>query len=228
MIAVIVPVHNEEANLATCLRALQAAACHLHLAGNAVRIIVVLDSCTDRSERIALDMGVATLTVALRNVGAARAAGAAHAIAVGACWLANTDADTVVAPDWLWQQLRLGTDAVCGTVAVDDWSEHGAAAGMLCAHFARTYTDADGHRHIHGANLGVSVAAYRRVGGFSALACSEDVALVQALIDAGATISWTAAPRVVTSARRHGRASGGFADTLCAVVASAAMVKLAG
>src|SRR5690606_39684918 len=39
----------------------------------------------------------------------------------------------------------------------------------------------DGHPHVHGANLGVSAAAYRAVGGFPPLAAHEDQALVAAL-----------------------------------------------
>ncbi|RYY84013.1 MAG: glycosyltransferase family 2 protein, partial [Comamonadaceae bacterium] len=78
-----------------------------------------------------------------------------------------------------------------------------------------------GHRHVHGANLGVSATAYRRAGGFPALACSEDVALVEALKAMGANIAWSAAPRVSTSARANARARGGFGDTLLAVIAAA-------
>lgn len=98
---------------------------------------------------------------------------------------------------------------------------------MLCTHFARTYTDADDHRHIHGANLGLSAAAYHMAGGFPALACSEDVALVESLLEAGVSIAWSAAPRVVTSARIHARAIGGFADTLAEVVRCNSASKVA-
>ena len=81
------------------------------------------------------------------------------------------------------------------------------------------YTDADGHRHIHSANLGVSADAYARAGGFEQLACSEDVALVDALQRSGARFAWSAAPRVATSARRDAKARGGFGDTLLRYVA---------
>jgi thymidine phosphorylase len=77
---------------------------------------------------------------------------------------------------------------------------------------------------VHGANLGVSAEAYLRAGGFQALACSEDVALVEALKASGARIAWSAAPRVTTSARTNARARGGFGDTLLAVVAAALVV----
>ena len=140
-------------------------------------------------------------------------------LARGARWLAFTDADTQVAPEWLAEQLALDADVVCGTVVVDDWSAHGIHAELLQWHFAQTYTDADDHRHIHGANMGVCAVAYRAAGGFQHLACSEDVALVEALQTNGARIAWSARPRVVTSARRVARAQGGFADALITAVA---------
>jgi hypothetical protein len=109
--------------------------------------------------------------------------------------------------------LSLAADAVCGSICVDDWAAH---PQQVRDYFRQTYVDADGHRHVHGANLGVSAQAYRRAGGFAPLACSEDVALVEQLQASGACIAWSAAPRVVTSARRASRARGGFGDTLSA------------
>ena len=233
MIGVIVPAHNEERELERCLAAVRAAAADPALGGEAVRVVVVLDSCSDGSRAIVRRHAkhgrrgvdgacvVEGLVVASRNVGAARAAGAARLLALGARWLAFTDADTRVAPAWLAAQLGLEVDVVCGTVAVDDWSPHLDDAGALRRYFRRGYTDADGHRHIHGANLGVSAAAYLRAGGFEPLACSEDVALVAALERCGARFAWSSAPRVVTSARRNARAAGGFGDTLLRYAASA-------
>ena len=226
MIGVVVPVHNEEACLAACLEALTAAATCDALGGEAVSIVIVLDACSDRSQRIVLEHAMQAdarwrldcIAIDARNVGAARAAGARLLLERGARWLAFTDADTCVAPDWLRRQLQLDADAVCGTIAIDDWSPHAERAGALRAHFASTYTDADGHHHVHGANLGVCAQAYRRAGGFAPLACSEDVALVAALQETGARIAWSAAPRVTTSARRDARARGGFGDTLLQVV----------
>jgi len=37
------------------------------------------------------------------------------------------------------------------------------------------------------------------------------------LIATGTTIAWSAAPRVITSARRASKARGGFGDTLAAL-----------
>jgi cellulose synthase/poly-beta-1,6-N-acetylglucosamine synthase-like glycosyltransferase len=61
MIGVIVPAHNEQALLSTCLAALHAAARHADLAGETVRQVVVLDACNDFSGAIAHAYGVETL-----------------------------------------------------------------------------------------------------------------------------------------------------------------------
>lgn len=103
---------------------------------------------------------------------------------------------------------------MCGVITVDKWAGHSIAVQQ---DFTRTYRDRDGHRHIHGANLGVSAAAYVAVGGFRPLASNEDVALVEALVAAKATVAWSAATRVVTNARLDFRAPQGFVATLRAV-----------
>lgn len=227
MIGIVVPAHNEEAVIGKSLAAMRIAASHPALGGEEVEILLVLDSCNDATGDIALAHGIATHCVDARNVGRARAAGADRILEKGARWLAFTDADTIVSPEWLVRQLELDADAVCGSIGIDDWSAHGPDADAIREHFARTYHDVDGHRHIHGANLGVSAAAYVRAGGFPALSCSEDVALVAALQASGARIAWSAAPRVQTSARSDARARGGFGDTLLAVIAAGIAVTAA-
>jgi glycosyltransferase involved in cell wall biosynthesis len=211
LIAAIVPAHNEQDHLKACIESLQAASRCPSLRGEEVLVVVVLDACTDASARIVRASGATAIEVDIRNVGAARAIGARLALDLGARWLAFTDADTEVDPAWLSTQLGLEGDAVCGTIAVRNWDLYGE---RMERHFAATYTDRDGHRHIHGANLGVSASAYLSVGGFPSLACSEDVAFVRSLQDSGANIVWSAAPRVFTSARRSYRAPGGFGATL--------------
>lgn len=227
MIGIVVPAHNEERDIGDTVAALLLAAAHPALQGEAVEVLVVLDSCSDATGAIARLCGARTLAINACNVGRARAAGADGLLAEGARWLAFTDADTRVSPEWLVRQLELGADAVCGSIGVENWSVHGSHADALRTHFARTYTDADGHRHIHGANLGVSAEAYVRAGGFPALTCSEDVALVEALQATGARIAWSAAPRVSTSARHDARARGGFGDTLLAVIAAGLAASVA-
>lgn len=224
MIGVVVPVHNEERYLGDCLAALRAAAQHPGLRGEPVHVHVVLDACTDGSARIVREASgdgavrISCSRVDAHKVGVARAAGADFVLACGARWLAFTDADTRVSPAWLVAQLELDVDVVCGSVGVDDWSVHGEQADTLRHYFSHVYRDVDGHRHIHGANLGVSAEAYRSVGGFQPLPCHEDVALVEALEQAGARFAWTAAPRVFTSARKDAKARGGFGDNLLKIV----------
>ncbi|MDM0073803.1 glycosyltransferase family A protein [Variovorax sp. J2P1-59] len=219
MLGIVIPAHNEQDTIAECVGAARRAALHPHLAGEAAEIVVVTDGCTDATGVLAARAGAITLSVRARNVGVARAVGAEVLLARGARWLAFTDADTLVSPTWLADQLSLDVDAVCGTVGVEDWSPHGIHADLLRLHFVQTYQDRDGHQHVHGANLGVSALAYRRAGGFRHLGCSEDVDLVRALEASGATIAWSAKPRVMTSARSHARARGGFADALLNAVA---------
>lgn len=219
MIGVVVPAHDEARRIGGCLRSIARAAQAPALAGEAVRVVVVLDRCADASGEIALRHGAITQAIDACNVGLARAVGAHDCLAAGARWLAFTDADTRVSPDWLAAQLSLaeaGHDAVCGTVGVHDWRGHPREVRRL---YRTGYTDADGHRHVHGANLGVSAAAYRRSGGFEPLACHEDVALVRALLATGATVAWSARPRVTTSARRSFRAPGGFGALLARMAA---------
>lgn len=208
MIGVVVPANDEEALIGRCLEALAVAANHPDLGGEPVHILVVLDSCRDRTAQIVRAHGVASLEVEVRNVGAARAAGATAAIESGARWLAFSDADSAVEPDWLARQLAPQADAVCGVVTVDDWSGCSMQARIA---YEAAYVDADHHRHIHGASLGVSTDAYLRVGGFPPLRCSEDVALVHRLGESGARIHWTNKVRARTSARRVARAPEGFA-----------------
>ena len=218
MIGIAIPAHNEAEHIGECLASVLAACAHPALQGEPAMVVVVLDDCSDDTARIAAGYPVTLLATQTRCVGAARALGAQRLLASGARWLAFTDADTRVAPDWLAAQLALRADVVCGTVEVTDWEVfHGEAATMQ-AHFARTYFDADGHRHVHGANLGVSASAYLSAGGFAPLACSEDQALVDTLSALGARIAWSAAPRVRTSARQDPRAAGGFGDALKAAL----------
>jgi glycosyltransferase involved in cell wall biosynthesis len=214
LIGVVVPAHNEAIWVKACLHAIAAASADPLLNNEPVQAFVVLDCCTDDTKAIAEATGAHTLETSAQNVGLARAAGARAAIDAGARWLAFTDCDSLVAPDWLSAQLAeyaQGADAVCGTVSVGDWGGYGEKMKL---HFASTYTDVDGHRHIHGANLGVSAHAYQQAGGFQPLHTSEDVALVEALEKNGARIAWSAAPRVMTSARHDFRAPGGFGSTL--------------
>lgn len=217
MIGVLVPAHNEQALIGECLRSILVAARAPELAGEPVQVLVALDSCSDATAAICANLGVRTVAVQARCVGQARAAAAQLLMEEGARWLASTDADSRVPADWLAAQLACGADAFCGTVRVADWLDF---APRVRATFLAGEQYVDGHPHVHGANFGVSAAAYRAVGGFPALAAHEDRGLLDALERGGHTIARHATPAVLTSARRDARARHGFGDYLLAIEAA--------
>jgi glycosyltransferase involved in cell wall biosynthesis len=216
-VAVIIPAHDEQELLGACLDALEPAACHAREAGLHVLTIVIADACTDSTRATARARAAICLTAHGRNVGAARAAGTAHALAelarlghnAAQVYLLHTDADTLVPPDWITDHVRAAADhdAVLGPVEVRDWSER----AETCAHHFALEPDVD---RVHGANLGVRAEAYLRTGGFPALPVSEDQALVEALRTAGESVAFRSDLTVCTSARISQRVNGGFSDYL--------------
>lgn len=211
-----VPAHNEETLLPTCLTALCAAARQVSVP---VYVLVAADCCTDRTAVVAQDCGALVVQVAARNVGAARRAGMTElqnltaSVDPASVWLATTDADTVVPPDWLSRQVCYandGWDVVLGTVTVADWSEH---PPHVPAAYAAHY-DSDAGSYIHGANIGIRASAYLAAGGFRALATAEDHALLAAVSQAGCPVLRAADLTVETSARRQARAPRGFSHLL--------------
>jgi len=232
MMAVVVPAHNEQDLIGACVSGIRRAAAHPALSGVGVHLVLVLDDCCDATgERAAAALAapgsVLTATivsVSVRNVGRARARGAdqvrviAGAIDAEEVWLATTDADSVVPVDWLAHHLELrqrGVEGCAGTVVVDSWREHeGSTQGAFDAVYRPGGRLSFGHPHVHGTNLGVSMAAYLHAGGFSPLATGEDHALWRALVAAGRRLVATPEAPVTTSGRRHGRSPAGFAGTL--------------
>nr|WP_283161311.1 glycosyltransferase [Xanthomonas nasturtii] len=211
VIAVIIPAHNEAECVAACLSSVFRAASHPEL-NEPVEVIVAVDRCTDATAELALALGAYVIDVPMPGgVGIARASAASKAIALGADWLAVTDADSRVPADWLIEQRRAGAGVFCGVVEVDDWLDY---SDEVRRSFEQTQPTGEGHGRIHGANLGVRADLYQQCGGFSALTCSEDVALVHALQAIQAPIAWSPRSVVLTSARRHARALGGFSSFL--------------
>ena len=112
MIGIIVPAHDEEERIEDCVQSLFTAAAHPALNSEPVKVIVVLDACQDRTGVLARSLGALTIDVWAKNVGLARQRGATLALEAGARWLAFTDADSVVASDWLVAQLALDRKSV--------------------------------------------------------------------------------------------------------------------
>ena len=210
MIGIVIPAHNEEPYLQACLQSVRKSSAHLARHGLQATCVVVLDACTDGSARIARAHADQVLEIDARNVGQARRAGAQYLIEQGAAWIASTDADTQVPENWLHAQWALQADVFCGIVRVEDWGSYSPEV-VRAFHAAPPQ---DGHPHIHGANLGLSRAAYLQVGGFLPASAHEDVSLIRRCEQAGLDIARRIEPCVVTSARRDARAREGFGDFL--------------
>ena len=207
MIGVIVPACNEARTIERCLRSIRGAAAHALLHAEAVCVVVVADACTDATAVRAERWADVVLRRGYRCVGAARSAASAEALRRGCRWIASTDADCEVPADWLVGHLACGRGVFCGTVTLgrSRW-----IAPHVRSLYAARYDAADGHRHIHGANLGIDSAAYLEAGGFRLLPAHEDVALVRTLEARSVEIAWRATPSVKTSARLHARTPEGF------------------
>ena len=220
-VAVVVPIHNEEVLLPRCLAALERAVDEV--IDSVVHVVLVLDACTDGSAQIAAVSPFTTLVVQAASVGEARARGVELALdALGASqdglllsqvWVASTDADSAVPPNWLTEQLRLaacGTDLMIGTVRPDsaDLSEDRWAA------WSARYVPGQPNGHVHGANLGIRGDIYCAAGGYALLREHEDVDLVARAREVGARVTASDDCSVLTSGRLVGRTPGGYARYL--------------
>lgn len=221
VVGIVVPAHNEEALIGRCLRSLL----NIQHCGS-LWIVVVADSCTDRTISIAKsilgDRGE-VIETAQRNAGASRSMGVDRVLKYfesqhpnHPVWLANTDADSCVPSHWIQQQLILaaqGAQAVAGVVDIDKFTDFDAS---MQARFDRSYGQGKegNHPHVQAANFGISAAAYTTVGGWPPIALGEDRELWNRLGEHGfeRVSDWSV--RVTTSGRSQGRIPGGFADCL--------------
>jgi glucosyl-3-phosphoglycerate synthase len=237
---VVVPARDEASRIAGCLRALTH---QPDMPADSYEVIVILDGCSDDTRQVVEDAaGEAEHpplhTVALRRhqgVGRARRLGMDIAYlrllqVRGADGLiASTDADTIVAGDWLAVQLRLvqaGAAAIGGLIELDPDElraltpqalavrERGAAARLSVAIAEAAEPATVEHAHFAGASLALTAAAYRRCGGLPVRAALEDEALAQSLTRHGISIHRSQLVRVRTSARTEGRAPRGLAQDL--------------
>ena len=224
-VAVLIPARNEEALLGRCLESVIRAIDALPAAIRAT-IVLVSDCSTDRTAEIGYrfigEYG-SILHTRAGTVGTARSLAASYAIEqttvpLSRLWFANTDADCMVPPSWLLDQIHFaasGIEAVAGIISIDSFEEHGPE---VPARFRTSYSiHADGtHPHIHAANLGVRADRFVDAGGWANLKTGEDHDLWGRLTRTGVRLLSSAQLQVVTSGRRVGRAPSGFADALAA------------
>ncbi len=249
---VVVPARDEEGRIGRCIAALAA---QEGLVPGSWEVVLVLDGCTDATEAVArAAAGALPLHVVAgpaRGVGFARRAGmataadrirAAATTRVAPCAtqgvtkrptfpgtagvLASTDADTVVAPDWLARILAAvaaGAGAVGGRIVLDAEEaealppavlvarEHEATARLAAV---RGQVPGAEHHQFSGASLALTLEAHDRVGGLPAVATLEDEALERALRAAGVPVAYRADVRATTSARTVSHVPHGLAQVL--------------
>ena len=221
----VVPARDEEDSIVGSLWSIRAALDRCGLAPEESWITVVADSCSDATadiaRRILGDRG-SVLECSVCSAGAARRLGAAHVlnhfagVSHAEVWIANTDADTCVAGDWVVHQLALASEGYCGIVGVIQVDRvQGLVQEELRAVLADYTIHADGtHPHVHGANLGVRADAYIDAGGWTAIPLAEDHCLWSRVRARGWPTRSCSKTVVHTSGRLQGRAVGGFADSL--------------
>ena len=221
-VAVVIPAKNEESTIQACITSILAAAM---LIPAPVWIVVVADSCTDKTVELAQAAveGIGeVITCNSSSPGTARRLGVAVALAhfravrLSQVWIANTDADSSVPIDWLTLQLQYaneGAAAVAGVIKVTEVP--GQTAEVMSLLMGDYSVNPDGtHNHVHGANFGVRADAYVDAGGWKDIALAEDHCLWNRLRSQGWSIVSSIVSEVMTSGRLEGRAQGGFADLL--------------
>jgi glucosyl-3-phosphoglycerate synthase len=236
---VVVPARDEAERIEACLHALAAQDGISH---ERYELIVVLDGCRDTTREKVLAFGTRERSLRLHAVVLAEPEGVGRARRRGmdlACerllalgrgdgLIASTDADSVVAPDWLAAQLALvqsGAEAIGGLIELDVCEasqltadavreRDGRAAERLRAVRSLGQATAVEHHQFSGASLALTAQAYRRCGGLPVRAALEDEALEQELRARGITIHRSRSVRVRTSARTGGRAPRGLAQDL--------------
>jgi glycosyltransferase involved in cell wall biosynthesis len=217
LVGIVLPVHDEEELLPVALEGIEQAVAAL-APETSWRVAVVLDDCRDGSAAVAHAwaerVGALVIVGAWRNVGTARRTGSRALLSLwpdarpATIWLATTDADSRVPQDWLTVQLeahRSGSDLWAGRVRV---VEESAVAQQWKEAYAAE------RRPIHGASLGFSGSLYEHIGGFQCLRSGEDRDFHRRAVAAGYRVTYDLRTAVSTSARRRGRAPGGFASVL--------------
>jgi glucosyl-3-phosphoglycerate synthase len=234
---VVVPARNEEDLISACLQAL---ACQEGMHHDEYEILLVLDACTDGTEDRAEIVRRTNPTLKLhtldgpglgsgpaRRVGMEAASERLHALGRPDALICCTDADTVVAPDWLSEQLAAaarGAKAIGGRISLLD--DGMTSRGLLLWHENRGQErhrqllsaggDAETTQHwqFSGASLSLTAATYTMIGGIRPVPDLEDEDLERVLTDSGVAIHRLASVRVATSPRIQGRARRGLAHDL--------------
>jgi len=238
---VVVPARDEEELIAACLRAL---AEQTGVGPEEYEVLLVVDGCIDGTAERAMEVAGAHPRLRLHLLegpglgsGHARRTGMEAAcerlVGIGrpAGLIASTDADTVVAGDWLSAQL---TAAVRGARAIGGRIE--LAGGSLPKTVLHWHSERGRSRHqkilsdpdrlgaaehwqFSGASLALTAETYAKVGGLEPRATLEDERLEEVLLEQRIPIERLLSVRATTSSRLQGRANQGLAHDLAAAAA---------
>lgn len=239
-IVVAIPVRDEADRIGPCLIAL----------GKQIRppdeVVLMLNNCTDQTEAIARTMTprlgfrleVISRDLPLDQADAGHARGLAMDVAAERAGssgvLLTTDADAIVARDWVTRNLDAlyrGADIVCGRAVIDPIESTMIPAhlhaddGLECRLIAllddlawaldpEPHDPPPRHTEASGASLAVPVEVFRRIGGVPTVPSGEDRALVRALWMMDGRVRHDPAIQVTVSGRIEGRAPGGMADAI--------------
>jgi len=239
-IAVAIPACNEANRVVACVGRL------LNQAGRCPDVVVVLaNNCTDETAarlRQAfgadprLDLREVSLPAPYAHVGWARRLAmdaAADALPRSEDVLLTTDADTLVAPNWIDANVRAltaGCEAVAGAAYLMRQEreqlppahrrrllkagKYFTALAYLRAEQAPPHDPWPRHDYEGGVSIALRLETYRAIGGSPILPTGEDKALFDAVRAHGGRVRHALDVRVFTSCRLTGRAQGGAADTL--------------
>ena len=174
VLSFVIPAYNEEALIARAVGAIDFSA---RSAGVPFEVIVVDDGSTDRTAEIAEAAGAAVVRVNLRQIGAARNAGA---LAAAGDTLVFVDADTFITPAHASGVVAaMSVGAVGGGAAArfDDpvpwWAQKTLGVTVRLFRWGKLAA---------GSFLFCSKSSFEAVGGFdSALYAAEEIALSRAL-----------------------------------------------
>jgi glucosyl-3-phosphoglycerate synthase len=237
---VIVPARDEAARIETCLLSLLS---QHRVAPASYEVIVILDGCTDATMEIVGALSARTPLPPLHTIELTvpKGVGRARRIAMDlACerllgldrphgLIASTDADSIVAADWLVTQLELarqGAQAIGGHIELHGRESEALDDKTLAERDRRALERMDAvlgelqapavseHHQFSGASLALTAETYRRCGGLPVRAALEDEALERELKARGVPIHRSLDVRVSTSARTKGRAPRGLAQDL--------------
>ncbi len=227
-VGVVVPARNERARIGACMQSIQQALLALPTALEHA-VCVVLDRCTDDTAGVVGTIAgttpgwVCEASDRAMSIGALRHQGSLTILRQlrqhrpNHVWLLNTDADTVVPPNWAVDHCRYatrGAGAVAGIADLHGFAHLHPRAATAYRALIRRMRHENVHTQVYGANLGVRADAYLAVGGFHPTCSGEDADLVERLELAGFEVARPVEVRVATSARLQGRAPAGLASLL--------------